>query len=673
MKILSRWTVQGLLLFIGVACVTTTVQKDYPIVPVSFTDVHFNDSFWLPRIETNRKVTIPRAFEKCEETGRIDNFSKAGGLMGGEYCGVYPFDDTDIYKTIEGASYSLSIHPDPELEKYLDTVIAKIAVGQEEDGYLYTWRTIDPKGASDWGGPTRWSNVGRSHELYNAGHLFEAASAHYQATGKRNLLEVALKFADLIDSVFGSDKKHDTPGHPVIEMGLAKLYRITGKEEYLELAKFFLNQRGRHENRKSYGEYHVDHKPVFEQDEAVGHAVRAAYLYSGMADVGALTGDTAYIRAIDRLWDNVVTKKLYLTGGIGAIGNPGRARGETFGQNYELPNLTAYNETCAAIGNAFWNYRMFLLHGDAKYLDVFERVLYNCIISGVSLEGDTFFYPNPLESDGKYAFNDGALTRKEWFECACCTGNIARFLPSIPGYVYAHRDDILYVNLFIEGSAIMKLTGQAVAVQQQTRYPWDGAVKIIIDPVKSGKFAVYVRIPGWARNKPVPSGLYRYVDESGEEPLLKVNGESIDLYLEKGFARIRRYWRPGDVIELDLPMPVRRVLSHNYVKDNIGKVALERGPIVYCAEWVDNGGKVLNLLLPDESELQAEYREDLLKGLVVVKGKALAMSVGKDSQAVKKEQDFTAIPYYAWSHRGVGEMAVWLARAESAVKFSSRN
>lgn len=673
MKILSRWIVQGLLLFIGVACVTTTVQKDYPIVPVSFTDVHFSDSFWLPRIETNRKVTIPRAFEKCEETGRIDNFSKAGGLMGGEYCGVYPFDDTDIYKTIEGASYSLSIHPDPELEKYLDTVIAKIAVGQEEDGYLYTWRTIDPKGASDWGGPTRWSNVGRSHELYNAGHLFEAASAHYQATGKRNLLEVALKFADLIDSVFGSDKKHDTPGHPVIEMGLAKLYRITGKEEYLKLAKFFLNQRGRHENRKSYGEYHVDHKPVFEQDEAVGHAVRAAYLYSGMADVGALMGDTAYIQAIGRLWDNVVTKKLYLTGGIGAIGNPGRAIGETFGQNYELPNLTAYNETCAAIGNAFWNYRMFLLHGDAKYLDVFERVLYNCIISGVSLEGDTFFYPNPLESDGKFAFNDGALTRKEWFECACCTGNIARFLPSIPGYVYAHRDDILYVNLFIEGSAIMKLTGQAVAVQQQTRYPWDGEVKIIIDPVKSGKFAVYVRIPGWARNKPVPSGLYRYVDESGEEPLLKVNGESIDLYLEKGFARIRRYWRPGDVIELDLPMPVRRVLSHNYVKDNIGKVALERGPIVYCAEWVDNGGKVLNLLLPDESELQAEYREDLLKGLVVVKGKALAMSVGKDSQAVKKEQDFTAIPYYAWAHRGVGEMAVWLAGAESAVKFSSRN
>ncbi len=613
---------------------------------VPFTDVAFADEFWAPRIETNRKVTVPYAFKKCEETGRISNFAKAGGLMEGKFEGIY-FNDSDLYKVIEGAAYSLKNHPDPELEKYVDGVIDKIAAAQWEDGYLYTFYSVPRRQPEK-----RWTNVRGKHELYCAGHFFEGAVAYYQATGKRKVLDVAIRLADYIDSVFGPDKKRDVPGHEEIEIGLVKLYRVTGNEKYLKLAKFFLDERGRAEGHKLYGPYSQDHKPVVEQDKAVGHAVRAGYLYSGMADVAALTGDANYVKALDRIWQDVVSKKLYLTGGVGA-----RRGGESFGNDYELPNKTAYCETCAAIANAMWNHRLFLLHGEAKYIDVLERVIYNGFLSGISLSGDKFFYPNPLASDGKHQ-------RSPWFGCACCPTNIVRFMPSLPGYAYAHRGDIVYVNLFVGGSATIKMDDNTVRLRQETRYPWDGDVKITVEPKRSKEFAIYVRIPGWAQNQPVPSDLYRYLNKSRKKVTLKVNGKPFALDMDKGFTRIRRKWKKGDVVKLTLPMPIRRVLSHENVKDNAGKAALQRGPIVYCAEWPDNGGRVSNLVLPDDAALRPEYHKDMLSGVAVIRGKASSSYSSKDGKyTVTKEQDFAAIPYYAWAHRGKGEMAVWLARS----------
>ena len=631
-----------------------TSRTDYPYKPVPFTAVQISDQFWLPRIETNSKVTIPYAFKQCEKTGRIDNFAIAGGLKEGKFCSKYPFDDSDVYKIIEGASYSLSVQHDPELEKYLDGLISKIAAAQEDDGYLYTARTIDPDHLPvDWAGKERWSNLYMSHELYNVGHLYEAAVAHYQATGKRTLLDVALKNAELINKVFGPGKRHGAPGHQEIEIGLVKLYRLTGKKKYLDLAKFFLDERGHAEYRKLYGEYSQDHKPVVEQSEAVGHAVRAVYMYSGMADVAALTGDTSYVQAIDRIWDNVVSRKMYLTGGIGAAGGI-----EGFGADYELPNAIAYCETCASIANVLWNQRMFLLHGEAKYIDVLERVLYNGFLSGVSLSGDSFFYPNPLESSGQHK-------RSAWFACACCPSNITRFIPSISGYVYAIQHDTLFVNLFVSSSASVELKGRKIEVKQETKYPWEGKVRILVEPKKPAEFAVHIRIPGWSKNQPVPSNLYSYLDTQVEKISLLVNSEQVPLETEKGYARVLRTWKAGDVIELSFPMPVRRVLSHPEVKDNAGRVALERGPVVYCGEWLDNGGQVTNLALGDNVELTVEHRDDLLNGVTVIKGQVLALYRDKDGEMVrKKSQDFLAIPYYAWAHRGQGEMQVWLAREE---------
>ncbi len=628
-------------------------QLGYPITAVPFTKVTLTDDFWSGRIETNRTVTIPFGFKKCEEEGRMRNFAKAGGLMEGKYEGVMPFDDTDVYKIIEGASYSLTIHPDKELEKYIDDIIEKIAAAQEDDGYLCTWKTLNPKTTpATWVRPgPRWFHLAASHELYNAGHMYEAAYAHYRATGKKNFLNIALKNADLIAEVFGPGKNMDPPGHQIIETGLVKLYRATKDKKYLDLAKFFLDQRGNAAGHKLYGAYNQDHTPVTEQDEAVGHAVRAVYMYAAMADIAGIMGDSAYLNAVDKIWDNVVSKKYYITGGIGA-----RHEGESFGDNYELPNKTSYNETCAAIGNVYWNHRMFMLHGDAKYIDVLERSLYNGMISGLSLTGNLFFYPNCLESDGKYKFNRGTLTRQPWFDCSCCPSNIVRFIPSVPDYIYAHKDDSLYINLFIANKANIEMAKTNVEVIQETRYPWDGnVIKIKVNPQTSQKFAVRVRIPGWALDKPVPSDLYRYSDEEYLlMPVLILNGKQINLNMNKGYAVIDRTWSKGDVIELLLPMLVHRVVANEKVKDDLNKVALVRGPLVYCAEWVDNNGKVLDFVIPDNAEFKTEYRKDLFNGVVVITGNITDQS--------GEERKLTAIPYYAWSHRGPGEMAVWLPR-----------
>ncbi|MHC4941420.1 MAG: glycoside hydrolase family 127 protein [Planctomycetota bacterium] len=629
---------------------------DYPIKPVPFTEVTIRDAFWHPRMASNRKVTIPYDFKKCEETGRIDNFAKAAGWMEGEYEG-YRFNDSDVYKVIEGAAYALHLYPDSELDKYLDDLIAKIAAAQEEDGYLFTTRTIDPENPASGAGDERWSNLRDGHELYCLGHLFEAAVAHFRATGKRSLLDVAVKGADLVDRIFGPDKIRDVPGHQEIEIGLCKLYLVTGEQRYLDLARFFLDERGHARGRELYGSYCQDHEPVVHQTEPVGHAVRAGYMYSGMADVAALTSDEDYVTAIDRIWQNVISKKLYLTGGIGS-----RASGEAFGEDYELPNATAYNETCAAIANAMWNHRLFLLHGDARYVDVLERIIYNGFLSGVSLSGDSFFYPNPLASFGKHS-------RSPWFGCSCCPTNVVRFLPSLPGYVYAFKGKEIYVNLFIGGGGFVPLEDNRVGLFQETRYPWDGRISIGVDPQKAMEFCVNVRIPGWARNQPVPSDLYHFKDPGEEAISLEINGETQPLEMHNGFARILRKWKKGDTIELVLPMPVERVLSHPSVKADAGRVALSRGPLVYCAEWPDNGGHVSNLVLPDEAELAVEYRKDLLGGICVIRGKAQALFRSKDrDQVERKEHDLVAIPYYAWAHRGKGEMAVWLAREDGLVR-----
>jgi len=667
MKSLLKLTIFFVFLIQIITAQPIIKQKDYPIKPIPFTEVSINDAFWSIRTETNRKVTIPFAFKKCEETGRINNFLKAAGKMEGKFEGIR-YNDSDVFKIIEGASYSLRLHPDPKLEKYLDDLIAIIAAAQEDDGYLYTARTIDPENPAPGAGETRWSKLRGSHELYNVGHMYEAAVAHYLATGKRTFLDVAIKNADLLVKTFGPDKKHDMPGHQETEIGLVKLYQVTGNDKYLKLARFFLNERGKAHDGEFYPESsrfalynrtkHIqDHKPVLEQEEAVGHAVRAAYMYAGMADVAALTGNVNYVSAINRIWENVVSKKLYLTGGIGS-----RHDGEAFGDNYELPNLTAYNETCAAIGNVMWNHRLFLLFGETKYLDVLERVLYNGLISGVSLSGDLFFYPNPLESDGEFKFNQGALTRKPWFDCACCPGNLARFLPSIPGYIYANKSNTLYINLFVSSYAKIKMANNTVTIKQESNYPWEGDINITVNPERSEKFAIYVRIPGWAQNQPVPSNLYRYIKKSEEKVSLKVNGDSVKLNMDKGFARILRKWKKGDMIELDLPMPIRRVLCNEKVEENRGKVALERGPIVYCAEEVDNGKNVRKLVIPDNVVLRSEYQKDLVGGVVIIHGIFPGLNLSKEGKSeAKNKKKFVAIPYYAWGYRGEGKMAVWLA------------
>jgi len=665
---------------------------DYPIRPVPFTHVKLTDGFWAPRLETNRAVSVPYALRMNEETGRVDNFRKAARLMTGPHKGRR-FNDSDVYKAMEAAAYTLRLHPDAALEKTLDDLIVLIAKAQEPDGYLFTTRTNDPAHPAPGSGPERWSNLRVSHELYNVGHMYEAAVAHFQATGKRAFLDIAEKNAALLLRTFGNGpgQRRGFPGHQEIEIGLAKLYRATGRRGYLDLAKFFLDERGHYFGGEKHApddpfavydsdEYIQNHKPVLEQDEAVGHAVRAMYMYSGMADVAALGGFPEYVAAIDRLWLDVARRKQYLTGGVGA-----RSGSEAFGEAYELPNAQAYTETCAAIGNALWNYRLFLLHGESKYMDVFERVLYNGLLSGVSLSGDRFFYQNPLESAGGYG-------RSPWFEVACCPPNMTRFLPSLPGYVYAMRDDVIFVNLFIAGTGKVPVPGRPVLLTQETRYPWDGAVKLTLSLEAPGPFELALRvpgwargeamptdlysfldtqalrIPGWARGEALPTGLYTFLDTSGEKPGLAVNGKPAALEIRDGYARLRRVWRDGDTVELTLPMHVRRIVARESVTEDQGRVALQRGPIVYAVEGVDNGDRVFDLVLPDDAPLGLVFRRDMLNGIAAVTGPAVLVSRDASGQAVTSVRTFLAVPYYAWANRGPGQMLVWLPRTPAAVR-----
>lgn len=661
---------------------TEARSNGYPISQVPFTAVKITpQSFWGDRIKAAREVTIPLAFSKCESEHRYKNFEMAAytlqhpghpGLQTKEwdvskFMG-FSFDDTDVYKTIEGASYVLQTYPDDKLKAYIDSVLDVVGAAQESDGYLYTARTINPAHPHHWAGKKRWEVEDfLSHELYNLGHMVDAACAHYQATGSDKFLNIARRYADCVIREVGPNAGQAcvVPGHQIAEMALARLYVLTGERKYLDEAKFLLDYRGKTGRKDIYSQ---SDKPVVDQTEAWGHAVRAGYMYAGMADVAALTGDSAYIKAIDTLYENIVSKKYYITGGVGA-----RHQGEAFGADYELPNLTSYNETCAAISMVYLFHRMFLLHGDAKYIDCMERTLYNGVISGMSVDGGRFFYPNPLSSDGKYAFNaDNTVERQPWFGCACCPSNLCRFIPSFPGYMYAVKDRRLYVNLFAGNTATMQVEGKEVVLEQQTNYPWDGDIALRIVKNQAKAFDLAIRIPGWVMNKPVPSDLYRFEDDILSGYKVMVNGQEVQGELVDGYMLINRSWKKGDIVSIHFDMPVRRVKANHHVADDRGRVAIERGPLVYCAEGVDNRQfSIFNFLVSRRSAFKVvDHVINGTRGVnfnvkaIEVSGQALDSH--RDGSVSVENATLTMIPYYAWNHRGPGLMEVWMAQTIAA-------
>lgn len=651
-------TILVLIALIIPGCKSKSGSADYPIQPVPFTSVKLTDNFWAPRIKKNATVTIPIAFHYCETTGRVKNFEIAGGLDTGKFQTIYPFDDSDVYKIIEGASYSLQTYPDPKLDAYLDTLIYKIGLAQEDDGYLYTNRTIaemhEGRGLHSWAGKNRWElDTILSHELYNLGHLYEAAVAHYQATGKRTLLDIALKSADLVNKDFGWERVKVYPGHQVIEMGLVKLYRVTGEKKYLDLAKFFLDVRG-----PKGEQYNQANKKPVDQAEAVGHSVRATYMYSGMADIAAIEKDDAYLNAITKIWEDIVYGKIYITGGIGATGG-----NEGFADPFVLPNMSAYCETCASIGDIFTNHRLFLLHGETKYIDILEKTLYNSMLSGVSLSADRFFYPNPLESNGQHQ-------RSEWFGCACCPSNVARFVPAIPGYIYAVTDEDLYINLFISNDAEFNIGRNRVKISQKANFPWNGKVEVSLFPGKNRKFSLKIRIPGWAVNEAIPGNLYRFTDDDNAKYTISVNGKPEKFEIENGYAELERRWEKGDIVEIEFPMPARKVVADERIKDDNGKVAIQRGPVIYCAEWPDNNtGNVLDLVLDQQSPLTTEFIPSLLDGTEIIKTKGFQTKKSLEGKIEKlPDEQITLIPYALWNNRGPGQMMVWIPVAIESAK-----
>ena len=654
----SKWLI-GILILISISiitgCESTPIEDESHIKSVPFTSVKLTDQFWSPRIKTNHDVTIPIAIEQSTISGRIKNFEIAGGIAeGNKFCSEYPFDDSDIYKIIEAASYSMQFFPDEKLNLKIDSLIYKVGKAQEEDGYLFTIRTIQGDNSHDWIG-SRWElEHVLSHETYNLGHLFEAAVAHYQATGKRTLLDVAIKSADLLDQVYGWGKREDFTGHQEVELGLVKLYKATGEKRYLDLAKFFLDVRG---TVSGGDEYNQSTMKVVDQTEAVGHAVRATYMYAAMADIAAEYEDESYNKANRAIWHDIVGTKTYVTGGIGASGG-----NEGFNGKYNLPNMSAYCETCASVGMIIWNYRMFLADGDAKYFDVLEKTLYNAFLSGVSLNGDRFFYPNVLESMGQH-------NRGRWFGCACCPPNVARLLPSLPGYIYAESESTLYVNLFIDNTGKLDLFGKKVELIQKTNYPWDGNVSITVNPEKEDKFNLKIRIPGWSLNNAIPENLYSFANQSSGNVKIKINGRNVKYKIENGYVNLSRKWKQGDVVSLELPMDVRIVKADEKVEADRNKIAISRGPIVYCAEWPDNNnGNILSLMFDKEPKLNSEYTSELLNGVTVIKTNAKQVTRNIDSSYNYSEPvAITLIPYYSWNNRGAGEMMVWLPTDASSV------
>lgn len=623
------------------------VQAQQRIQPVKFSEVNITDQFWKPKQEKVATATLNACIVQTEEkSGRIRNFEKAARRQGEKHEGIY-YDDSDVYKAIEAIAYSLKNRPDAALERKADEWIDKIAAAQLPDGYLNTFYTLtDLK--------QRWTDM-EKHEDYCAGHLMEAAVAYYNTTGKRKLLDVAIRFADHIDSTFRVANRPWVSGHQEIELALMKLYHLTKEDRYLKLADWFLDQRGHgHGKGKIWDEwndpkYCQDDVPVKQQKEITGHAVRAMYQYTGAADVASVTQDPGYMNAMTAMWEDVVYRNMYLTGGIGSSGH-----NEGFTDDYDLPNGAAYSETCASVGMVFWNQRMNALTGDAKYIDVLERSLYNGALDGLSLSGDTFFYGNPLSSVGNNA-------RSAWFGTACCPSNIARLVASVGDYTYGKSDGKIWVNLFVGSNTSFQMGKTAVPLNMETNYPWDGNVKIRVSPAQKVKYVLNIRIPGWAAETAVPGGLYNFAESGKNKIEILLNGEPVNYQTEKGYAVINRTWQNGDEIEVKLPMEVRQIKARQEVKADADRIALQRGPIVYCVEGADNAGEVWNLLVPENPSFNIQKGLILNEPVVSIQANLQMIKPTPDGLNVKPEpQTVTAIPYYTWANRGRGPMQVWL-------------
>ncbi|MDR3181912.1 MAG: glycoside hydrolase family 127 protein [Planctomycetaceae bacterium] len=653
----------SLILLAGFASAETpTEPKHLTFRSVPFTDVHFDDHFWSPRLKTNREISIPHNYDWCEKTGRFTNFAKAAKLMDGKFEGIY-YNDSDVYKVLEGTAYSLAQHPDPELEKRADAVIASIAAAQQPNGYIYAFYTLNEP-------HKRWTEM-HKHELYCAGHLIEGAVAYKQATGKDTLLNVAEKCADHIVDIFVTNKtaKFDVPGHEEIELALVKLYQQTGKEKYLKLAEHFLDIRGDKSKRtdKLAGANVQDHLPVREQKEIVGHAVRAMYLYAGVADIAAYTGDKGYLNAMDSLWGSVVNRKMYITGGVGAS-----HAGESFGKDYELPNKTAYCETCAAVGLVFWAHRMNLLTGDAKYADVVERAMYNGVLAGIGLDGKSFFYVNPLEADAEQTNRHDVVKntkqrRQPFFSTACCPTNVVRFIPSLPGYQYAVDDDGIVVNQFIQGNAVIKTSGADISIKTVGGYPWSGQMKFSgtvkrHNPNDKKPITIKLRVPDWCHYPAEEPAIELYEGERGnEDSYSKRKADQLKKFpykIEKGYVVTTIRTEPDFEFTYHIPFTYRRIAANPRVVADQGRVAIQRGPLVYCFEEADNPD------LNDRTALKKDmhWHEDLTAS----SGGGLAEEL-KLSQPVtirvktNTGKTLTAIPYFAWDSRNkLGKMMVWL-------------
>ncbi|WP_432797787.1 glycoside hydrolase family 127 protein [Poriferisphaera sp. WC338] len=653
-------------------------RADYPLAPIEFHEVTLNDDFWLPRLKIQREVLVPHSLKEAQVG--IDHVLAAAKFHMGQdvsYHHPHPFVDSDLYKVMEGVAYLLKLKRDPKLERQMDKIIKIIEAAQRDDGYLYPSHITGASQRHPHGGMgnREYSYVDHSHELYNMGHLYEAAIAYYQATGKGSLLKVAEKNAKHINKVFfiGDENYNDgkpvnqAPGHEEIELALVKLSRVTGNKLYLDMAKQFIDIRGvtyrPTGGGTTSGEYGQQHLPVREQTEAVGHAVRATYLYAAMADVSAIAGDKTLIPALDSIWSDIVNTRMGITGSLGAVHGI-----EGFGPQYDLPNKEAYNETCSAIGNVLVNYRMFLLKKDARYLDVAEVSLYNNSLAGVSLKGDTFFYVNPLATDGHYAFNHGHKTRAAWFGTACCPSNIARLVPQFSGMMYANDDQNLYLTFYAGSQTDAVINGTNVSLEQTTQYPLDGNVKLEVSPEKQTKFSIHMRIPTWAGNKQfVPGELYSFANHSSDQVVLTVNGSPVDYATEKGFAVIDREWESGDVVELNLPMPVRSNKTIDLVAANRDRVAFTRGPLVMCAEEIDNDDRSVNRFFFDDISTFANTSAKVKRiadghDTVFVE---LATDEVIDDDGNAKSGNVTLIPYYAWNNRGVGSMTVWMPEKQS--------
>ncbi len=655
MRLLVRWKILFLILVLSNGVIAQNKLQQYQ--NVNFSRVQITDDFWKPKIEKVSLVTIPVCIDQTEvKTPRIQNFEIAAGKRQGKFKGIF-YDDSDVFKALEAMAYSLKNHPDAKMEKKADDWIDLIAAAQLADGYINTYYSLQfPE--------KRWTDMSM-HEDYNGGHLIEAAVAYYDATGKRKLLDVAIRFANHFNSLFGPGKRDWVTGHQELELALVKLYKTTREEKYLKLADWLLSERG---HKKAVGytwtdwkdtAYAQDIKPVKEQKEITGHAVRAMYMYTGAADVAALTGDEGYMNAMKDVWEDVVYRNMYITGGIGSSGG-----NEGFGVDYELPNENAYCETCASVGMVLWNQRMAMLTGESKYIDVLEKSLYNGALDGISLAGDKFFYGNVLASTGRQA-------RRDWFGTACCPANIARLIESLGNYIYGFNNNSLWVNLFVGSNTAVTVNDQVIPVTMKTNYPWDGEVELGLSPQKKTRFALRMRIPGWAQGSAVPGGLYNFQDASASNITVNLNGKKIEYSVDKGYLVIDREWNTNDKITLSLPMDIKRVNSRAEVKANVERVAIQRGPIIYCVEGMDNAGKTMNLVLPKSSQLVISKQMVLNESVVSIQTDATVVSISANGDDVKTEKrKITAIPYYTWNNRGAGQMLVWLPQRILDIKVN---